>query len=103
MIAFGCMHSLLFTYESEDQAKRGSLGFPTSSLFPRFLDTSSLFLPSSPGPSISCAPMALSLHDARQIVGADASNISDAELNKLLESLHFLCAELLDAQERGEL
>ena len=47
--------------------------------------------------------MALSIEQARKILGDKGRELSDEEIEEILESLHQLCAELLDAQERGEL
>lgn len=47
--------------------------------------------------------MALDIERARHILGPEAESLSDNEIQIVLESLHALCSDLLDAQERGEL
>lgn len=47
--------------------------------------------------------MALDVERARQILGKEAEGLSDEEIQSMLENLHQLCSDILDAQERGEL
>lgn len=47
--------------------------------------------------------MALSIAEARELLGKEAERLSDEDIQRILESLYILADELLELQRKGEL
>lgn len=47
--------------------------------------------------------MALTIAQARELLGPDGDDLSDEEVESILASISWLASELLDRQVRGEL
>jgi len=47
--------------------------------------------------------MAISIAEAREILGSEADGLSDEQVGEVLAALYAFAAELLDMQEEGEL